>query len=73
MLYVTNMDKPGFVGKFGEALAKRGINIATFHLGRASAGGDAICLASIDADVDEDLLAEVRALPLVVNAIPLRF
>ena len=32
MLYVTNQDKPGFIGRFGETLARHGINIATFHL-----------------------------------------
>ena len=44
MLYVTNQDKPGFIGRFGMALADAGINIATFHLGRSAPGGDAICL-----------------------------
>ena len=38
MLYVTNQDKPGFIGRFGATLADAGINIATFHLGRASQG-----------------------------------
>ncbi len=38
MLYVTNQDKPGFIGRFGATLAGAGINIATFHLGRAEAG-----------------------------------
>ena len=46
MLYVTNQDKPGFIGRFGMVLANAGINIATFHLGRAGQGGDAICLVS---------------------------
>jgi len=73
MLYVTNKDKPGFIGKFGETLSLRGINIATFHLGRAAAGGDAICLVSVDETVSEDVLAEVRGLPLVVQATALTF
>jgi len=73
MLYVTNQDKPGFIGKFGETLARHGINIATFHLGRAASGGDAICLVSVDEPVSEAVLAEVRALPLVVQATALSF
>jgi D-3-phosphoglycerate dehydrogenase len=73
MLYVTNQDKPGFIGKFGETLARHGINIATFHLGRAAAGGDAICLVSVDEDVSEAVLSEVRGLPLVVQATALSF
>jgi len=73
MLYVTNQDRPGFIGRFGATLADAGINIATFHLGRAQAGGDAICLVSVDAPVPDPVLAQVRALPLVVQATSLQF
>jgi D-3-phosphoglycerate dehydrogenase len=73
MLYVTNQDKPGFIGRFGATLAGAGINIATFHLGRATLGGDAICLVSVDETVTEDVLAMVRTLPLVVQATALAF
>ncbi len=73
MLYVTNQDRPGFIGRFGATLAGAGINIATFHLGRAEPGGDAICLVSVDETVPEDVLAMVRTLPLVVQATSLSF
>jgi D-3-phosphoglycerate dehydrogenase len=73
MLYVTNQDKPGFIGRFGATLAGAGINIATFHLGRSAPGGDAICLVSVDGQVPEDVLAMVRTLPLVMQATPLAF
>ena len=73
MLYVTNQDKPGFIGRFGATLASAGINIATFHLGRSAQGGDAICLVSVDEKVPEDVLAMVRTLPLVVQATALDF
>ena len=73
MLYVTNQDRPGFIGRFGATLAGAGINIATFHLGRADQGGDAICLVSVDEPVAEDVLAMVRTLPLVVQATSLAF
>ena len=73
MLYVTNLDKPGFIGRFGALLAGEGINIATFHLGRASQGGDAICLVSLDEPLPEHVLEMVRALPLVVQAAALAF
>ena len=73
MLYVTNQDKPGFIGRFGATLAGAGLNIATFHLGRANQGGDAICLVSLDETVPEDVLAMVRTLPLVVQATGLAF
>jgi len=73
MLYVTNQDKPGFIGRFGATLAGAGINIATFHLGRSEQGGDAICLVSVDEPVTDDVLAMVRTLPLVMQATPLAF
>jgi len=73
MLYVTNQDKPGFIGRFGATLSGAGINIATFHLGRAEQGGDAICLVSVDERVSDDVLEMVRTLPLVVQATSLAF
>ena len=73
MLYVTNKDKPGFIGRFGTLLADAGVNIATFHLGRALAGGDAICLVSTDGDTPEPVLRQVKSLPLVMQATNLAF
>jgi len=73
MLYVTNEDKPGFIGRFGMVLADAGINIATLHLGRAAPGGDAICLVGLDGPMPEPVLAHIRRLPLVVQATPLAF
>jgi len=73
MLYVTNRDKPGFVGRFATLLAGAGINIATFHLGRESAGGDAIALVEIDGTVPADVLAQVQKIPNVQQVKPLQF
>ena len=41
MLYITNEDKPGFIGALGTVLGNAGVNIATFNLGRVTAGEDA--------------------------------
>jgi D-3-phosphoglycerate dehydrogenase len=68
MLYVTNQDKPGFIGALGTLLGANGVNIATFHLGRSEAGGDAILLTQVDQPVSAELLEKVRALPQVVQA-----
>jgi D-3-phosphoglycerate dehydrogenase len=48
MLYVNNLDRPGFVGRLGSVLADADINIATFNLGRVKAGDDAIALVGVD-------------------------
>jgi len=73
MLYVTNEDKPGFIGRFASLLGDAKINIATFALGRNEPGGDAIALVEIDGDLPPDLLEQVRALPHVKQAKPLQF
>jgi D-3-phosphoglycerate dehydrogenase len=73
MIYITNLDKPGFIGKFSSTLGDAGINIATFHVGREAAGGNAIALIEIDGELPAEVLAKVRALPQVQQAKPLRF
>ncbi|EGO95685.1 phosphoglycerate dehydrogenase [Acidiphilium sp. PM] len=73
MLYVTNRDKPGFIAQCSAILAEKGINIATFHLGRTEKGGDAVCLISIDETLPDDALAAIRALPQVMQATQISF
>ena len=73
MIYITNLDKPGFIGKFAGLLGDAKINIATFHLGRVKLGGDAIALIEVDGEVPADVLAKVQALPQVKQAKALVF
>ena len=73
MIYITNLDKPGFIGKFSSTLGEAGINIATFHVGRDAPGGNAVALIEIDGDLPEAVLAKVRALPQVQQAKLLHF
>jgi D-3-phosphoglycerate dehydrogenase len=73
MLFVNNLDKPGFIGALGVMLGEAGVNIATFNLGRRSAGEDAIALVGIDNAPTEALLAQVKALPHVKEARALTF
>jgi D-3-phosphoglycerate dehydrogenase len=73
MLYVNNLDKPGFIGNLGGLLAEAGVNIATFNLGRVSAGDDAIALVGVDQAPSEALLTKIQGLPHVKEARSLRF
>ena len=73
MIYITNLDKPGFIGRFSSTLGEAGINIATFHVGRDAPGGNAIALIEIDGDLPPHVLAAVRELPQVQQARPLKF
>ena len=73
MLYINNLDKPGFIGALGALLGDAGINIATFNLGRTAAGGDAIALVGVDQAPAPSLLSAVQALPHVKEARALVF
>src|SRR4051812_35239726 len=73
MLYVNNLDKPGFIGNLGSLLAEANVNIATFNLGRVSAGDDAIALVGVDQAPSEALIHKIQALPNVKEARALRF
>ena len=73
MIYIVNEDVPGFIGRLGSLLGESGVNIATFHLGRRAAGGEAVALVSVDSRIGEELVQRVRALPGVKRANALRF
>ncbi|HZZ34575.1 MAG TPA: phosphoglycerate dehydrogenase [Caulobacteraceae bacterium] len=73
MLYVNNLDKPGFIGALGALLGQAGVNIATFNLGRVAAGEDAIALVGVDQSPDEPLMVRLRGLPHVKEARALIF
>ena len=73
MIYVTNVDKPGFVGSFASILGAAGINIATFHLGRDKPGGSAIALVQVDQPISSELLGRIAAVEGVVQAKVLGF
>ncbi len=73
MLYISNEDKPGLIGALGTTLGDGGVNIASFHLGRAEPGADALALIELDDAIPSEVLAKVRALPHIKQAAPLRF
>jgi D-3-phosphoglycerate dehydrogenase / 2-oxoglutarate reductase len=73
MLYVVNEDAPGFIGRLGTTLGEAGVNIGTFHLGRRSAGGEAVLLLSLDSPVEEPVMWQVCRLPGVKTVKALKF
>ncbi len=73
MLYITNEDRPGLIGALGKTLGDARVNIATFHLGRAERGADAIALLELDEPISPQVLERVRALPHIKQAHALRF
>jgi D-3-phosphoglycerate dehydrogenase len=73
MIYVTNEDKPGFIGRLGTLLGESKVNIANFTLGRSGPGDDSIALVQVDGDPGDDVIAAIRKLPLVRGAKALKF
>ena len=73
MLFINNMDKPGFIGALGTMLGEANINIATFHLGRQAEGKEAIAIVGVDQVVPESLQQALRALSHVRYVKVLRF
>ena len=73
MLYITNHDRPGLIGRLGTVLGENGINIATMQFGRDFEGGQAIALVGIDQPLSDALLREVNTIPNVVQVKALAF
>jgi D-3-phosphoglycerate dehydrogenase len=73
MLYIPTEDKPGYIGRLGSLLGDAKVNIATFHLGRERAGGEAIALVQVDQPIDSNLLGKISALEGVKQARVLGF
>ena len=73
MLFVSNEDRPGFIGALGTILGDAGINIASFNLGRDCAGGNAIALIEVDEQPSDQVVERLHALPHVLRARTLEF
>jgi D-3-phosphoglycerate dehydrogenase / 2-oxoglutarate reductase len=73
MIYVSNEDKPGFIGRFATTLGDAGVNIATFALGRDAPGGSAVALVEVDGQVPQEVISRIQTIPGVKQAKPLMF
>jgi D-3-phosphoglycerate dehydrogenase len=73
MLYITNNDRPGFIGRLGTLLGDNGINIARMQFGRDQEGGNAIALVSVDQAVPGEIMAEINRIENVQQVKPLAF
>lgn len=73
MLYIINIDRPGFIGALGTCLGENKINIASFHLGRREEGGEAVSLIQVDQAVSPDVIAKISALDQVKQVKALHF
>jgi D-3-phosphoglycerate dehydrogenase len=65
--------KRSIIGYIGGVLGKSGINIATFSLGRRSAGAEAVAVIQTDQPVPDQVIAELLKNPAVKLARPVKF
>lgn len=71
LLVLQNRDVPGVIGRVGTFLGDAGINIAAYHQARLTAGGEALAVIGVDAELPQDTidalsrLAEIRSVSQV--------
>ena len=73
MLYTTNEDVPGIIGKLGMTMGEAGVNIANFTLGRSAAGGQAIAILYVDEAVNDTVIKQLEDTGMFQQVKPLAF
>ena len=71
MLYVHNLDKPGFVGRLGAVLGDAGINIANMDVGTTETAGSALMCIATTTQVPEAIIAELQELSGISSVTPI--
>jgi D-3-phosphoglycerate dehydrogenase len=66
LLFMYNNDRPGVIGDIGTLLGRNNINIARMHFGRATPGGTAISVVSIDTHASPKIINEIKKLPNIL-------
>jgi D-3-phosphoglycerate dehydrogenase len=59
MMLTEHKDQPGIIGEVGTILGDNNINIASMHLGRNEAGGEAVMVLNIDTEIGEKVEAKL--------------
>jgi D-3-phosphoglycerate dehydrogenase len=77
ILFCHNLDRPGMIGKVGTILGDAGVNIGHMdvgpvvgasHSGRAaSAGGEALMVLSVDDEIPEEAIEQIRQTADIFN------
>jgi D-3-phosphoglycerate dehydrogenase len=68
LLIMGSFDQPGVIGKVGTLMATNGINIASWHTGRATPGGHTLTVLTLDEPLPEDIYAALCAQEFVRHA-----
>lgn len=68
MLVLSNIDKPGMIGKVGTFLGKHDINIAAMDVGRVKMGEKAVMVLNIDNAISDKILQEITRIEGISGA-----
>lgn len=68
MLIITNVDKPGIVGKLGTVLGEHNINIASMQVGRREVRKDAVSVVIVDEPVSDEVLEKITQIDGILEA-----
>ena len=60
LLIMGSYDRPGVIGEVGSLMAENGINIASWHTGRANPGGNTLTVLNFDEPLPESLMDILR-------------
>jgi len=60
LLIMGSYDQPGVIGRVGTLMAENGINIASWHTGRAAPGGNTLTALSFDEALPESVMTALR-------------
>jgi D-3-phosphoglycerate dehydrogenase len=60
VIAIQNIDRPGIIGKIGTLLGNNDINIAAMQWSRTKRGEKAVSFVSVDGEVGEDVLVQLR-------------
>lgn len=68
VIAIQNIDMPGTIGRIGTLLGAHGINIAAMQWSRNRRGEKAVSFVSVDGEVTEDILSQLRKTEGVLKA-----
>ena len=67
---IHNHDKPGAIGSIGTLLGAHNINISRMRVGQEEGGDKTMIFLRTDQVIPEDVIEELRALPLIITVTP---